>query len=82
MMAEMGADKRLKVIMMLNIWIPLPVIHAMKHINKICLIEPVALWYSACRSNTCMQELVQHSIMVQKIFCFMKFAAYRLLALE
>jgi hypothetical protein len=32
-MAVIGADKRLKVIRMLKIWIPFPDIHAMKHMK-------------------------------------------------
>ncbi len=42
-MAVMGADSRLNVIKMLKIWIPLPDIHAMKHMKPTLLSWEVAL---------------------------------------
>ena len=57
-MAVMGADRRLNVIKMLKIWMPLPDIHAMKHMKPTFLTEAVAR-----AKRACVQWMLQDDVM-------------------
>lgn len=48
MMAEMGDASKLNVMMMEKIWMLLPDIQAMKHMNAMFLTGPVARAYNIC----------------------------------
>jgi hypothetical protein len=47
-MAEMGVARSEKVMMIEKIWMLLPDIQAMKHMNPMFLMGAVARWYRAC----------------------------------
>ena len=45
----MGPVSPVRIMMMLKIWMLLPVMYSMKHINPTCLAVPVARLMRACR---------------------------------
>ncbi len=48
MMAMIGVVRPVMVIMMLKIWIPLPIIHIMKHMNPTCMNGSLDFCNKAC----------------------------------
>jgi hypothetical protein len=50
-MAITGWLRPVMVIMMLKIWMPLPIIHIMKHMKPACMNGSLALASSACRAG-------------------------------
>jgi hypothetical protein len=50
-MAMSGPKSPLMTMNMEKIWMPLPIIHIMKHMNPTCLNGAVAVCHKACRQN-------------------------------